>query len=172
MANINLNNLFNSRFTLTSKVDSDINLNKQLAEDVLYSDVKLDLKTENLNNDPLNSQATNKDLVAINNEEAILTSLRNIISTTYCSRLLNPDINFDLRSYLFENLNEHTAYFIGYDIFSYLPIYEPRIKLNNVRISVNIDASCYIINLEIYIPSINKNVKLSSILNAEGISYS
>lgn len=171
MANINLNNLFNSRFTLTSKVDTEINLNKPISEDILYSDVKVDFKTEKINNDLLNSQIVSKDLAVIVNEEAIITSLRNILSTTYCSRLLNPDINFDLRSYLFESINEYTAYFIGYDIFSFLPIYEPRIRVNNIKVSANIASSCYIIDLEIYIPSIDKNVKLSSILNTEGISY-
>ena len=172
MANIDLNKLFVNRFTTTSPVDSDINLNKQQGEDILFSDFELDLKTEENNGKSLNSLKTKNDLAKIVNEESILNSLRNILSTKFYSRLLNPEMNFDLRSYLFENITEHKAFFIGYDILSYIPVYEPRVTVTNISVTAYPANATYGINLDINIPSISKDVKLSSILSSEGISYS
>ena len=172
MANIDLNKLFVNRFTTTSPVDSDINLNKQQGPDILFSDFKLDLKLEENGDRALNSLKTKNDLEKIVNEESILNSLRNILSTKFYSRLLNPEMNFDLRSYLFENITEHKAFFIGYDILSYIPAYEPRVSIKNISVTAYPDNATYSINLDIYIPIIDKDVKLSSILNSEGISYS
>lgn len=172
MANIDLNKLFVNRFTTTSPVDSDINLNKQQGPDILFSDFKLDLKLEENGNRALNSLKTKDDLEKIINEESILNSLRNILSTKFYSRLLNPEMNFDLRSYLFENITEHKAFFIGYDILSYIPAYEPRVSIKNINVTAYPGNATYTIDLDIHIPVIDKDVKLSSILNSEGISYS
>lgn len=172
MANIDLNKLFANRFTTTSPVDSDINLNKQQKNDILYSDIKLDLKLSDKTSEHLNGKTTNDDLDKIVNEESILNSLRNILATKYHSRLLNPEMNFDLRFYLFDTITEYKAFFIGYDILSYIPVYEPRISISNVHVVADPANSAYIINLNIRIPSIDKDVKLSGILNTDGISYS
>ena len=96
----------------------------------------------------LNSLKTKNDLEKIVNEEAILNSLRNILSTKLYSRLLNPEINFDLRSYLFENITEHKAFFIGYDILSYIPAYEPRVSIKNISVTAYPSDAAYVINLE------------------------
>lgn len=172
MANIDLNKLFINRFTTTSPIDSDIHLDRQQGSDILFSDFKLDLNTEENSGKALNSLKERNDLEKIVNEESILNSLRNILSTKFHSRLLNPELNFDLRSYLFETVTEHKAFFIGYDILSFIPVYEPRVSIKNISVAAYPTDSAYIINLEIYIPTINKEVKLSSILNSEGISYS
>ena len=171
MANIDLNKLFTKQYTTTSLVDSEIGLNRPVKNNILFSDVKLDLESTQFLHDSLNSKKTNNDIGKIVNEESILNSLRNIMSTKFFSRLLNPEMNFDLRSYLFENLTEANAYFIGYDIYSQLPIYEPRILIKNIHVTAYYKQDAYGINLEIYIPSINKNVKLSSILNSDGFVF-
>lgn len=172
MSNIDLNSIFNKQKIITSPVDSSIELNQNRRESNLYSDLKLDLSNENYKSESLNSNKSNKDLELLVDEECILNSLRNIMMTTYCSRLLNPDMNFDLRSYLFEELTEAKAYFIAYDILTTLPFYEPRIEITNINTVVYYNADAYGINLNIFIPSINKNVKLSSILDSQGLTFS
>lgn len=171
MANIDLNKIFKNNFKTTSKVDSEIKLNKNNKKQILYSDFKLDLVTENYNNLNINAEKINKDIALITDEESILNSLRNIITTKYHSRLLNPEMNFDLRSYLFEELTEAKAFFIGYDLASYIPVYEPRVQIGDINISAHYNSNTYTIKMTVFIPSINKNVNLRTILNSDGFSF-
>jgi phage baseplate assembly protein W len=172
MANINLNNLFTKNYKTGSKVDSDINLNKEQGKHIIYSDCKFDLTPQVNYGKSINSAKTENDLCKIVNEESILNSLRNIMLTKFHSRLLNPEMNFDLRSYLFEELTEAKAFFIGYDISTKLPIYEPRIIVGDVKVVAYYNYDTYVIDLTIYIPSIDKTIKLSSILNSDGFCFS
>lgn len=171
MANIDLNKIFIKKPAITSPVDSDIKLNEYPKNDELFSDFKLDLRCEINNDDSINSTTTHHDIAKIVNEESILNSLRNILSTRYFSRLLNPEMNFDLRNYLFEDITEAKAFFIGYDINMYLPIHEPRVVLKDTSVIAHYNHDAYSINLTFYIPSISKNLKLSSILNSDGLTF-
>jgi phage baseplate assembly protein W len=171
MANIDLNSLFKKNFKLTSKVDSEINLNRITNKKELYSDFKLDIVPETNDGRSINAAKTSKDIAIITDEESIINSLRNIMMTKFFSRLLNPEMNFDLRSYLFEELTEAKAFFIGYDIATFLPAYEPRIEVGNINVNAHFGWDTYSIDLDIYIPSINKNVKLSSLLNSDGFTF-
>ena len=99
-------------------------------------------------------------------------SLRRVcVYRKFYSRLLDPDINFDLRSYLFEELTESKAFFIGYDLVHLLPIYEPRVNISNVEVKAYYESDAYEILLHIYIPSIKKNIKLSTVLNGDGFTF-
>ena len=171
MANIDLNKIFVNKKNIVSNIDSNIILNKSIDKSELFSDCKMDLQLSEKTNKSLYSEVVERDLAKITDEEAILQSLRNLINTKYHSRLLNPEINFDLRSYLFENVSEAKAYFIGYDIISFLPIYEPRITVKHVDVKAYYNNDTYSINIEICIPSINKNINLSTILNSDGFSF-
>jgi phage baseplate assembly protein W len=171
MANIDLNSLFRKNFKTTSKVDSEIGLNKDTRKKVRYSDFKLDIVPENNEGRSINASKTSKDIALIVDEESILNSLRNIMMTKYHSRLLNPDMNFDLRAYLFEELTEAKAFFIGYDIATYFPMYEPRIQVGNIKVVAHYGWDTYSISMDIFIPSINKNIKLSSLLNSDGFTF-
>lgn len=172
MANIDLNKTFIKNFSTSSPVDSEIALDKPVKEEELFSDYKLDLQLSSKMGEGLYSSITERDIAKIKNEEAILQSLRNLLNTKYQSRLLNPEINFDLRSYLFENLTQSKAFFIGYDISTFLPIYEPRVMLNDISVVAYYNSDTYGINMSITIPSINKNVTLSSILDSNGFTFS
>lgn len=116
MANINLNNYIRKTSDIKSPVDSRIQLNKLQTDNELWGDLRLDLEIKELRERSLNAKESNKDLQRIVNEESVKVALMNIFNTTECSRLLNPEINFDLRSYLFEPLSAYKAWFIGYDI--------------------------------------------------------
>lgn len=171
MANIDLNTLFSKRTVTTSPVDTDIQLNKPVTDDIVYSDIKLDLIVDEYNNQSVNSLKTTSDLKKLINEECILTSLKNIMMTTINSRLLNPEINFDLREYLFDNLSETKAYFMGRKICDIIPIYEPRVEVESVHITVYYNYDTYGININLSIPSSKKNIKLNAILNGDGFFF-
>lgn len=172
MANIDLTYLLkNKNNTLKSRVDSDIKLSHNLGNAELYSDIKLDVVLSSKTNKEYNSDIISYDIEKITNEEAVLNSLKNILNTRFCSRLLNPEMNFDLRSYLFENLSESKAYFIGYDISNSLPLYEPRIKIQNISVICYYGDDTYGVYMTIYVPSLNKSLNLSSVLSSEGFSF-
>lgn len=171
MANIDLTNIFKKKATLSSTVDSAVIIDNARSKDEIYSDIKLDLDYGNYKNNYFNSEVSKNDLEKITNEAAVLASLRNIMNTTYASRLLNPELDFDMRSYLFENLSEAKAYFIGYDLYHSIPAFEPRIGIKNVKVIANIKEDTYSITLNITIPSLNKDVFLYSVLNEDGFLF-
>lgn len=171
MANIDLNSLFKKQQLITSEVDTNIEFNQPQKVNELYSDFKLDLALNENKTPILNGDTTSNDIIKIVNEESVLNSLKNILNTKFYSRLLNPEMNFDLRSYLFEELTEAKAFFIGYDIIHLLPAYEPRAKITNVKVTAYYSSDAYVIDLSISIPSIKKDVKLSSILTGDGFTF-
>jgi phage baseplate assembly protein W len=169
MANINLNNYFRKSTDKVSPVDSKIILNKGETNKEKWGDLKLDLTFNELKERALNAKENTKDLQRTVNEESVITALRNIFNTKKCSRLLNPEMEFQIGSYLFEPLSLNDAWFLGYDICMQLPMYEPRIKINNVDITANIDEAVYIIELSVGIPSVSgSDFKISSILSQDG----
>ena len=172
MANIDLSNIFKKQAPINSPVDSDIKLSDSSKKEVLYSDVKLDFAVEQHLGEGINTKKTHNDIARITDEESVINSLKNILMTKFHSRLLNPEMDFDLRSYLFENLTEAKAYFIGYDISMYLPAYEPRIVIDSINVTAYFKEDAYIIDLVISIPATSKTVKLSSILNSDGFTFS
>lgn len=171
MANIKLKSLAKQFEDKTPVTVSNL---PDLAEKVTtkYSDLHLDLvnvQTSGLYKDnPISSNINISDIQRDTNLDAILNSVRNWMRTTKYSRLLNPDISIDLRQYLFEAVNEYTAYFIGMEIMKYLPYYEPRINIAECNISVDVDNGLFEIILHITIPSINnKSVTLKEILGSD-----
>ena len=168
MANIDLNKIFQNKNDVKSIVDHSLVLNKKNTDIEYYSDVKLDFEFGNINESPLNAVENDKDLRKITNEESVITSLRNILNTSMCTRLLNPDMAVNMSNYLFEPLTYAKAYFIGYDLCTLIPAYEPRVKIGNVNVNPIIEDDAYFITLSLSIPSLSKNIKMSAILNSEG----
>lgn len=168
MPNINLQNSFQNARDLVSPVDSRIKLNKLESDRVVYSDIKLDLEFDELKDRPLNADISTRDLMRIKNEESVLNSLRNIMCTRHGDRLLNPEMNIDLRSYLFSSVNETTAYFIAYELRDYIPRYEPRVRVTSINIEANLSDKSYAIDLVIAIPDISgEEYHVKGILSAE-----
>lgn len=168
MANINLNNYFRKSTDIKSPVDSRIQLNKAARDKEYYGDLRLDLDISELKERPLNAKENTRDLKRVVNEESILIALRNIFNTYRGSRLLNPEVAFEIKQFLFEPLTIAKAWFLGYDICQTLPLYEPRVKIEGVLIDINPDYGCYTIRLSVFIPSLNKTVDINSILSKDG----
>lgn len=168
MANINLNNFFANKSSVKSPVDSKILLSQEDVRDEYFRDLKLDLEVGELKNKSLNAKESSKDINLVVNEESVITSLRNIFKTYKGSRLLNPDISFDIKQYLFEPITQTKAWFLGYDICQQLPLYEPRVSISSVGVEGDPNQHCYVIDLKIEIPSLDKTVDIKSLLNEDG----
>lgn len=168
MANIDLSKVFKNKNDVTSNVAKSILLNKQNTDPEYYSDVKLDLEFGEISESSLNADESNYDLKKIVNEESVITALRNILNTSTCTRLLNPDLAVNMNNYLFEPLTYAKAWFIAYDLCTLIPTYEPRVVISNVTVTPIVNDDSYFITLSLSIPSLSKNIRLSSILNSEG----
>jgi phage baseplate assembly protein W len=139
----------------------------------LYKDLRLDLTdvttTSVYKSNSINSTPTTKDLAASLDEEAITNSIKNWFRTAQYTRLLNPDLKMDFRSYMFERCDSYTAYFLGMMLNQTLPALEPRINIETCTITVDTDNDCFIIELVITIPTLNnKEIKLKEILESSG----
>ena len=166
MANINLNNYFRKTSDIKSPVDSRIKLNKADTDKEKWGDLRLDLKFNEIKERPLNAKESTHDLKRTINEESVIIALRNLFNTHSCSRLLNPEMSFNISQYLFEPLTQIKAWFLGYDIIQFFPLYEPRVIVQNVEVVANIIENVYEIKLIIAIPDISgKQIEVSSILS-------
>ena len=118
----------------------------------------------------LYSEQTLKDLDEIQDGQAVINSVKNILTTAPGQKLLNPTFGLDFRSYLFEPVNTTTSYFLAQFIYSNLGVQEPRINLEGVSIEgiedqnqYDIEISFSIPKLDIYDLSLNATLNLSLI---------
>ena len=145
---------------------------KALESGYLYKDVEFDLKLSFTGNTELYKQNEKLDLAPLYDVKAVITSVKNILTTSPGEKILNPTFGLDLRDYLFEPVSETGAFFLGRDLFDGLILQESRIKINNIRIKVNEDEQQYDINLDISIPSLNvNNLSLKGVLNNDGYTF-
>ena len=106
-----------------------------------------------------------KDLVRHTNEEAVKTSIRNLLSTNRGDRLFNVTFGSDIRSMLFENFSPATEKVIEQHIRNTIDNYEPRARVDDVRV-VSDDLN-YTLTATIVFSIINKQepITLELILN-------
>ena len=107
---------------------------KSLQDGYLYKDIKFDLDFSRYVKPELYSQSGPKDLAEIQDGQAVINSIKNILTTTPGQKLLNPLLGLDFRSYLFEPINTTTSYFLNEFIYLNLGVQEPRILLNTVSV--------------------------------------
>ncbi len=145
---------------------------KALESGYLYKDIEFDLKLSYTDNPELHKQNEKKDLSSLYDVKAVITSVKNILTTSPGEKILNPTFGLDLRDYLFEPVSDTGGYFLGRDLFDGLTIQETRIKINTIRVKVNEDEQQYEINLDISIPSLNvNNLSLKGVLNNDGYTF-
>ena len=101
--------------------------------------------------------------------EAVVNAVKNILTTTPGQKLLNPLLGLDFRSYLFEPVNSTTSYFLGYYIYNNLGTQEPRINLETVEIEGSPDQNQYDINIGFSVPKLDiYGLSLDATLNKDG----
>jgi phage baseplate assembly protein W len=94
-------------------------------------------------------------------EEAIKTSIRNLISTKNYERPFHPEIGCQLFALLFENFTSVTAQVIKKTIFDTINKFEPRVSILDVMLSESEDTN----NLDVSITFSILNNERPVILN-------
>ncbi len=142
---------------------------KSLESGYLYKDIKFDLAASRFKRTELYGTSELKDLNEIQDGQAVINSIKNILTTSPGQKLLNPRLGLDFRRYLFEPINSTTAYFLGYYICNNLGVQEPRMILNKLDIVGNPDMAEYDITIEFSIPTLDiYNLTLNASLNRDG----
>jgi len=114
-------------------------------KEVIYSDIRGDLSL---------NPATD-DVLLVTNEEAIRTSIINLLNTDKYERVMKPNLGSNIRALLFENADVQTAYNLRELIYETIETFEPRCQLIDVIVEDDQDRNAY--NLYITFTLINKS---------------
>ena len=82
----------------------------------------------------------NYDLIALHNENAIARSIRNLVLTVPGERPFNPALGSEVYRLLFENFDLQTAFAIQTQIENTISNFEPRVIIDSVTVTPDIDA--------------------------------
>ena len=94
-----------------------------------FKDISMSLEVNPINN----------DIIGIKNSTAIARSIRNLVLTVPGERFFNEDLGSRVSEILFDNLDEISASAIRDEIEETIIKYEPRVKLDNVKVEPNYD---------------------------------
>ena len=79
------------------------------------------------------------DLIGVKNDSAIARSIRNLVLTTPGERFFNEDLGSGVNEVLFDNIDEISSAIIRDEIEQTIIRFEPRVKLQNVKVKGNFD---------------------------------
>ena len=85
------------------------------------------------------SNPLNDDLIAIKNENAIARSIRNIVFTTPGEKFFNQSFGSRITESLFDNIDDISAAIIKDEIEQTIIRFEPRVKLQDVKVEGDYD---------------------------------
>ena len=97
---------------------------------------------------------TKNDLLRVTNEEAVKTSIRNLLLTNRGDRLFNNTVGSDLRALLFENASPALEQLVGDYIQTTIKNYEPRAIVDQVAVNTELDQN--LVGVTIVFRVINK----------------
>ena len=92
-----------------------------------------------------------KDINRYTNEAAVVNSIKNLILTNHYERPFQPDIGGNIDKLLFEPATNLTASLIKTEIENVITNYEPRVQIEDITVTGNIDENSFTINLTFYI---------------------
>lgn len=84
-------------------------------------------------------------------EQAVLRSIRNLLSTRPYERLFNPAIGSNIDAILFEMVSPTTASILEKEITNTIQNYEPRAILSSVAVIPNTDNLAYNVTITFYL---------------------
>lgn len=102
-----------------------------------------------------------KQLVRKVNEDAVKSSIRNLLQTNEYERLFQPDIRSNIRKVLFENITPQTTDLLKTYVTEVIENHEPRCKLINVFVEPNDIQQSYTITVLFYVINIAAPVQLT-----------
>ena len=120
----------------------------------IYSDLDLDF-TRN----PVTG-----DVVKLVDVDAVKRSVKNLIQTNHYERPFHPEIGSDVRSMLFEPMTPLTALNLQRKVAEVLNNFEPRINLQQVLASPDLDRNSYALKIMFYIIGSNQPIEVETFL--------
>jgi len=106
-----------------------------------YSDFDLDFE----------AHPVTKDILRKTNESSIAQSIRNLLLTSNYERPFNPDLGSNLKTFLFEPIDNVTTSLIQDTVFQTLANFEPRITIQEVVAVPNFDLDRYDVTVTFYV---------------------
>lgn len=144
---------------------------KSIGDGYIYKDIVFDLDPTFTTSGEFQKKTDQKDLKPIFNANAVITSLKNIFTTTPGEKLLNPTFGIDLRSYLFDPVSETRAFIIGTKIYDNITTQEPRVDIEELLVTAKFDDQEYIIDFKLSIPTLDiSSISLVGVLNNDGFT--
>jgi phage baseplate assembly protein W len=109
--------------------------------DHIYSDLDLTFK----------KVPGTKDVAMKYDEQAVIRSIRNLLSTSLYERLFQPDIGTSLNKLLFEPVTSITATMIEDEIIRMIYNYEPRASVSQIFVTAKPDSNEFDVSLYLLI---------------------
>ena len=85
----------------------------------------------------------NSDTIAVKNETAISRSIRNLVLTNPGERFFNPKLGSRITEILFDNADDISAAALREEIEETINVYEPRVKLTDVRVKPDFEGNSF-----------------------------
>lgn len=137
-----------------------------------YADLHMDLQDNFAINSQLHNTREINDFKLDYDVDAIKNSLNNLFTTTPGQKILNPQYGLDLKQYIFAPATVDTAEFIRDEIYTQVGVFEPRVKITNVHITIMEDVNEFDISIYYTVPSLNiHNISMFGTLGSNGYIY-
>lgn len=111
------------------------------------------------------SNPATADVIQVTNEDAVKSSIRNLISTKNYERPFHPEIGCQIHSLLFENFTPVTLEMAKRMVFDTLRAYEPRARILDIIVADSEDNNELRITVVFTLQNNDKPVTVTSILN-------
>jgi phage baseplate assembly protein W len=111
------------------------------------------------------SNPATADIVQVTNEDAVKSSIRNLISTKNFDRAFHPEIGCQIHNLLFENFTPVTLEMAKRMVFDVLTAYEPRARILDIRVADLQDSNELNITVIFTLVNSDKPVTVTTILN-------
>jgi hypothetical protein len=111
------------------------------------------------------SNPATADVVQVTNEDAVKSSIRNLISTKNFERPFHPEIGCQLHSLLFENFTPVTIEMAKRMVADVLRAYEPRANILDIRVADSQDNNELVITVIFTLINSDRPVTVTTILD-------
>lgn len=122
-----------------------------------YTDLELDLMINYTKNSALNNIREQTDIRADYDINAIKNSIFNIFTTIPGQKILNPTFGLNLLYFVFTGITTSNARALGDIILKGINKYEPRVNVDNINITTDIENQTYTIDMILSVPTLNIN---------------
>ena len=121
----------------------------------LYTDLEVDLKLNYTKTNSLNNYKEQSDIVVDRDVNAIKNSIFNIFTTAPGQKILNPIFGLNLMYFLFNGISSANGRLLGETILKGITKFEPRVTVDTINVTTDIENQQYTIDLFLSVPTLN-----------------